>query len=1053
MRPIQLVVEGLTCFKDRQELDLSQLELFAICGPTGAGKSTLLDAISFALYGEVPRVGTQNRKELISSSCDRAVVMLEFAMREERYRVTRTLPRSGAQTVQLERRDAQGKATSLASQVRAVDAKIEELLGMGLVAFTQAVLLPQGEFARFLKADPKARRDMLRSLLRLDVYERMRDLASKVSAERKGKIEALSKVLEEAYRDVDHPRLVELENTHARLVTALAAKRAVRAEAQHRAGVLQGQADQTAQLERCERRARELGERDEEMARLKQRVAASDRSERLLPVLDEAARSAQAAAQAREGAARAMNADEKARTAEEAAERERARAERAAQEVPAHKTRWAALQRVLGRLPQLRRLAADVAAHSRAVMKFEQAHGLLAEKARLAVTAVAQHEAKATQARAAQVAAAYDARLEERLLPCRDRSLELRRARRSAIEAAAEREAQQQQLDALAIIAAKLTDQNEQAASSLATANDAVRAAEAALRAAQRLDAASLLRAALERGAACPVCQQVVHEAPHSSVAPSVLAAEEALTSLSVHAQHMEQAALDARARLATMLTQVAVAESSLTKQAAMAEATAKGVEEEERALTLSAEERPHQVQTTAEGDSAPEHAGASPIEEWILTTLAEQSKRRGAHQRALEQVREHEHEVARARREAQVAEERATEGSAQSQSARERLAEEESHLATLRREIREVTVAEDPEAEATKLSREIEELEHALKEATVAATEARVQASASRAARIAAEETAQSEQAQAQELAQRRADALAEASFEDEKSARLAHMKSTEKEHASEQLKDHEQEQRGTATYLTELQLQLGGIRVAMADAAAATREAQRLEQEVETNHGDEQKLSAKLERLRQQLEQAEEMKTRLQVEQREQQIHGQLAADLRSDKFQAFLLEAAFSELVQGASTRLRSLTGDRYTLRFEDSEILVVDNDNAGETRISDTLSGGETFLTSLALALELSEQVQRSAGAVRLDSLFIDEGFGTLDSDTLALVADAIQGLRVGGRMVGIITHIPELRDELTQHIVVTKHQGFSTVKVHAGTSAPLPHAETVAQAGL
>ena len=65
---------------------------------------------------------------------------------------------------------------------------------------------------------------------------------------------------------------------------------------------------------------------------------------------------------------------------------------------------------------------------------------------------------------------------------------------------------------------------------------------------------------------------------------------------------------------------------------------------------------------------------------------------------------------------------------------------------------------------------------------------------------------------------------------------------------------------------------------------------------------------------------------------------------------------------------------------------------------------------------------------------MDSLFIDEGFGTLDPDTLALVSETIQNLQVGGRMVGIITHIPELRDEFAQQVIVTKYQGFSSVKV-------------------
>jgi exonuclease SbcC len=161
---------------------------------------------------------------------------------------------------------------------------------------------------------------------------------------------------------------------------------------------------------------------------------------------------------------------------------------------------------------------------------------------------------------------------------------------------------------------------------------------------------------------------------------------------------------------------------------------------------------------------------------------------------------------------------------------------------------------------------------------------------------------------------------------------------------------------------------------------------------------------------------------------------VHELLAADLRNDRFQAYLLQEVFTELVRGASARLLTLTGERYSLRFIDDAIRVVDHDNADETRISDTLSGGETFLTSLALALELSDQVQRAVGAVNLDSLFIDEGFGTLDPDTLSLVSETLQNLRVGGRMVGVITHIPELRDEFAQQVIVIKHQGYSTVEV-------------------
>ena len=152
--------------------------------------------------------------------------------------------------------------------------------------------------------------------------------------------------------------------------------------------------------------------------------------------------------------------------------------------------------------------------------------------------------------------------------------------------------------------------------------------------------------------------------------------------------------------------------------------------------------------------------------------------------------------------------------------------------------------------------------------------------------------------------------------------------------------------------------------------------------------------------------------------------ETHARLSADLRADAFQAWLLREAFERLVAGASIRLLELSG-RYTLQWVDDEFMVVDHDNAQELRAADTLSGGETFLASLALALELSEQVQRAAGAVRLDSLFIDEGFGTLDATAQDIVASAIESLQVSGRMVGIITHVRELTDRMPACIIIDK----------------------------
>jgi exonuclease SbcC len=157
---------------------------------------------------------------------------------------------------------------------------------------------------------------------------------------------------------------------------------------------------------------------------------------------------------------------------------------------------------------------------------------------------------------------------------------------------------------------------------------------------------------------------------------------------------------------------------------------------------------------------------------------------------------------------------------------------------------------------------------------------------------------------------------------------------------------------------------------------------------------------------------------------------VTAELATDLKGDRFQEYLLEEAFKTLVASASVRMKAIS-NRYTLEWDDGEFYVVDHDNAGERRRAETLSGGETFMASLCLALQLSDEVLRTSGALQMDSLFIDEGFGTLDSDSLSEVTDAMEALRQdGGRMIGVISHRPELTDRLPGCIRVEKGTGES-----------------------
>ncbi len=207
MRPLRLELEGFTAFRDPTCLDLSSLDLFAITGPTGAGKSSLIDAVAYALYGRVPRV-TAEVGACISQGMDRMRVSLEFLAGEERFRVYRETRRKGSGAVRLDRWQGDDWQPQL-DRARDVTDRVTEIVGLDYDGFTRSVLLPQGQFQEFLAGSAEKRRSVLGSLLRLDVYNRIRARAASMAAEistrleeREHAIESLADATPEKARDL-----------------------------------------------------------------------------------------------------------------------------------------------------------------------------------------------------------------------------------------------------------------------------------------------------------------------------------------------------------------------------------------------------------------------------------------------------------------------------------------------------------------------------------------------------------------------------------------------------------------------------------------------------------------------------------------------------------------------------------------------------------------------------------------------------------------------------------------------------------------------------------
>ena len=161
-------------------------------------------------------------------------------------------------------------------------------------------------------------------------------------------------------------------------------------------------------------------------------------------------------------------------------------------------------------------------------------------------------------------------------------------------------------------------------------------------------------------------------------------------------------------------------------------------------------------------------------------------------------------------------------------------------------------------------------------------------------------------------------------------------------------------------------------------------------------------------------------------------------LASLLRTNNFPTFIREQALRSLADDGTRRLNDISKGRFDFEVDGQDFFVLDRWNGGERRSVKTLSGGETFLASLALALALAEQLPGLSGDTTggaLESLFIDEGFSHLDNETLDDVASALEVLgQDRKRLVGVITHLPALAERMPARITVHKAQSGSTITI-------------------
>ncbi|WP_326782754.1 SMC family ATPase [Streptomyces sp. NBC_00151] len=1112
MRPVRLELNGFAGFRTHTVVDFTDTDYFALVGPTGSGKSTILDALTFALYGSAYRWGRINAiSYALAPTSNRCTVSLTFDVGSQRYQVAREVRRIGQQIQQksvslvqftdptVVAVEADGPQPEvLAGEIKELNTAIEQLLGLSFDDFCQCVVLPQGDFARFLSANAGARQQILLKLLGAAQYEGIGKRASAQAVEAAKEIEVLDDQLgrhadatpeAEAAAQARLAALERLASTVDQLVPRVTEVRTRAHEADARAGKLRSETGLLTSIHTPEG-IEEL----QRQATQAQTVAqqARDAADAAAQTLFDATKAAQSGPQR---ASLALARDRYTEKATLAGRRD---------------TVIAAAEHAQGELAQCQdrlKVSADaVAAARRNTEKTRELH----DQARQAHEKLQHRQQSLTAVRTpggvtdlTSRATAHSDESEaaaRQLTAARNRHEQASRALTAAGDGSQLVQAHQtldQLLDVTSLLADATSqrdrhlERTRQAEEAAAGAHTRLNAATSTVDEARTLAGAAQLRPQLQVGHDCPVCEQNVTTLPPPLSDPAVHTAETARAA--AEAEHRDLQAQYENAK-ATLADKQRTVDNLATKHALL----------DERLGTLLPD-RPVGSDRDTDADR---------------TRLAELTAARTQLTADDQQTRDAVHQA-----------ETAHDSAASAAAALQR--ELETARSALHSTLGTLAALGPPAVDTDDLTAAWAELEawasaqistgkHDLAAAAATTADAekahadatttldtsdRAQAEAQTAHTAAVRDaaTAEREQATLTDRLSALNTLLGQAPPEDELPAlfeectRLEdnvktatedanHTRETAKAAATEQKQWQERTTsarseltatRDTVSTLNPPSLDTTDLAAAWstltawADRGVSDRQdaTERARTDAQSAHDEAEQLVSRLEgllrddgldphdlgdspdravqaprmvavaaeRARGQVEMiqrsradAASMRDKIDAARTRQQVAAELARLMRSNKFPQWLANSALDTLVVGASQSLRQLSDGRFDLHHQKGEFQVIDHFDADSSRSVRTLSGGETFQASLALALALSDQLAGLGGATKLESIFLDEGFGTLDADSLQTVADTLQNLSQGDRMVGVITHVTALAEQIPVQFHVQRDAHTSVI---------------------
>jgi DNA repair protein SbcC/Rad50 len=1005
MRLHHLRVTAFGPFAGAEEVDFDELcdaGLFLLTGPTGAGKTTILDAVCFALYGSVPGVrGVKALKSQHAPDDARPEVELDFSVRGRRFVVRRspewTRPKRRGTGFTTENARAtliettSGEEHLLSSRAQEVGHFVGELVGMQSTQFVQVAMLPQGDFQKFLRASSQERHEVLQHLFRTDrfsriedwVHEHSRALAQRSSEGQGAVVRVLDTVAERC--GTECPEEISGEGLFS-------------AEAQQQAlGWVAGLVDSagsayTSARERhreTEAAAAAARARHHEALRISAVIVRRDQARATLADLEQDRDTT-------EQARRRIAADDRAGrclpllgmldTATADLERAAALWQEARERTESLELGDLALpspvtvdtlnaleQEVRTRSTRLEALLpreAELTAHRRDLTEVDAALGEATQSHGAATARLDTLPADVATARSRVASLTAAAGRSEAL------TVELEHARRR-VEAA-------QAAERCAESLVELQDAERAARDQAADAKDHVQE----LTARRLAGIAAELAGQLERGEACQVCGSRDHPHPAQPSDDAVTEAEQADAQAAydvLHAAHAATSGNVLRAQERLEALRASAEHLSVSDAAARADELAAALHEAQQAQAalVAAEESVTGLLREQEELTHTAHE--------LATRIATLTQSATTHRRAIESLSS---EIA-------VALGRDTTSDGLQVSLTEeaaRLSRQAASLSTAREALCDHEAAVSHVSDLEEHAR-VSAIEHGFDDVT-----------SLRAAVLDEDERGSLE-------------GLLDA--RDRAAARARTVLEEPEVHDLEAETAPDVDALGVALALAEEQ-----------EAAAAKAEHQR-EEVVEA-----------LGRLQGRLGEALSAWAPVREEFRRADAMSKLVRGMGADnqlqmRLSAYVLATRLDQVVDAANERLAHMRDQRYLLQRTGRAArkgsqaglgLEVVDQWTGDVRAPTTLSGGETFVVSLALALGLADVVTYEAGGTEIETLFVDEGFGTLDADTLDDVMDRLDDLRAGGRAVGVVSHVSEMRNRIPTQLHVEKQRHGSTVRV-------------------